>query len=183
MSVLERCPSYRESNKGSKERQGPTLSVRFPEVSVFWRCPLRESRLYAFCSKHCFGIFNHGKVKTLRVSQLLWTSTYNCRFYLNNSTGHHGPPVFSPQCLVFIGCSLNVTYSFTLWAKWSTSIEWCSWGPFNPKCCVNNHHMVCKPKHFFFFARQCIRCVRSLLFAFVAKLFDRPCSTNFDWQN
>ena len=32
--VLERCPSYRESNKGSKERQGPTLGVRFTEVSV-----------------------------------------------------------------------------------------------------------------------------------------------------
>ena len=29
-----KCPSYRESNKGSKERQGPTLSVRFTEVSV-----------------------------------------------------------------------------------------------------------------------------------------------------
>ena len=34
VSVLERCPSYRESNKGSKETQGPTLSVRFTEVSV-----------------------------------------------------------------------------------------------------------------------------------------------------
>ena len=34
MSVLKRCPSYRESNKGSKERQGLTLSVRFTEVSV-----------------------------------------------------------------------------------------------------------------------------------------------------
>ena len=34
MSVLQRCPSYRESNKGSKERQGPTLGVRFREVSV-----------------------------------------------------------------------------------------------------------------------------------------------------
>ena len=34
MSVLQRCPSYRESNKGSKERQGPTLGVRFTEVSV-----------------------------------------------------------------------------------------------------------------------------------------------------
>ena len=34
MSVLERCPPYRESNKGSKERQGPTLSVHFTEVSV-----------------------------------------------------------------------------------------------------------------------------------------------------
>ena len=34
MSVLERCLSYRESNKGSKERQGLALSVRFTEVSV-----------------------------------------------------------------------------------------------------------------------------------------------------
>ena len=34
MSVLQRCPSYRESNKGSKERQGPTLGVRFTGVSV-----------------------------------------------------------------------------------------------------------------------------------------------------
>ena len=32
--VLQRCPSYRESNKGSKERQGPTLGVRFTKVSV-----------------------------------------------------------------------------------------------------------------------------------------------------
>ena len=29
-----KCPSYRESNKGSKERQGPTLGVRFREGSV-----------------------------------------------------------------------------------------------------------------------------------------------------
>ena len=34
LAVLERCPSYRESNKGSKERQGPTLGVRFTEVSI-----------------------------------------------------------------------------------------------------------------------------------------------------
>ena len=27
MSVLQRCLSYREANKGSKERQGPTLGV------------------------------------------------------------------------------------------------------------------------------------------------------------
>ena len=47
VSVLERWPSYRESNKGSKERQGSTLSVRFTGVSVLWRCPLRESRLYS----------------------------------------------------------------------------------------------------------------------------------------
>ena len=53
MSVLQRCPSYRESNKRSKERQGPTLGVRRIEsrikevkkgrdpllVSVLQRCP------------------------------------------------------------------------------------------------------------------------------------------------
>ena len=34
MSILERCPSYKESNKRSKERQGPTLGVRLIKVSV-----------------------------------------------------------------------------------------------------------------------------------------------------
>ena len=34
MSVLQGCPSYRESNKESNERQGPTLGVQFTEVSV-----------------------------------------------------------------------------------------------------------------------------------------------------
>ena len=34
VSFLQRCPSYRESNIGSKERQGPTLGVLFTEVSV-----------------------------------------------------------------------------------------------------------------------------------------------------
>ena len=34
VSILERCPSYKESNKGNKQRKGPTLGVRFTEVSV-----------------------------------------------------------------------------------------------------------------------------------------------------
>ena len=34
MSILERYPSYGESNKGSKERQGPTLGVLFTEVAI-----------------------------------------------------------------------------------------------------------------------------------------------------
>ena len=42
MSVLERCPSYKESNKGNKQRQGPTLGVRFTEVSV-----KRESTVFS----------------------------------------------------------------------------------------------------------------------------------------
>ena len=43
MSVLERCPSYRESNKGSKERQGPTLSVRFTGVCFIEMSVKRDS--------------------------------------------------------------------------------------------------------------------------------------------
>ena len=30
----KRCPSYKESNKKSKERQGPTLGVCFTEESI-----------------------------------------------------------------------------------------------------------------------------------------------------
>ena len=58
MSILERCPSYKESNKGNKERLGPPVGVRLIEnqikrvkkgrnqlwVSVLQRCPsYRES--------------------------------------------------------------------------------------------------------------------------------------------
>ena len=34
VSILASCSSYRESIRRSKERQGPTLGVRFGEVSV-----------------------------------------------------------------------------------------------------------------------------------------------------
>ena len=34
VSVLQRCPSYKESNEESKERRGPSLDVCFTEVSV-----------------------------------------------------------------------------------------------------------------------------------------------------
>ena len=40
----ERCPSYKESNKGNKQRQGPALGVRFTEVSV-----KRESTVLVIC--------------------------------------------------------------------------------------------------------------------------------------
>ena len=49
MSVLERCPSYRESNKGSKERQGPTLSVRFTEVSVSVEVSVKRESTVFLC--------------------------------------------------------------------------------------------------------------------------------------
>ena len=34
MSILERSPSYRASNKVSKEKRGPTLGVRFTGVRL-----------------------------------------------------------------------------------------------------------------------------------------------------
>ena len=73
MSVLERCPSYRESNKGSKERQGPTLSVRFTEVVhvievsakresaviIILIMPIASGKVYCtllgFCAPHVKG--------------------------------------------------------------------------------------------------------------------------------
>ena len=62
MSVLERCPSCRESNKGSKERQGPTLGVRLIEVSV-----KRESTVFSVdgCLVHHSFIHSHKHSKKL----------------------------------------------------------------------------------------------------------------------
>ena len=55
MAVLERCPSYRESNKGSKEKQGPTLGARYLEVSV-----KRESTvLYVHRSGRCYSGYKY----------------------------------------------------------------------------------------------------------------------------
>ena len=47
MSVLERCPSCRESIKGNKERQGPFLGVRFKEMSVKGKSTVQG---FFFCS-------------------------------------------------------------------------------------------------------------------------------------
>ena len=40
------CPSYKQSNKGIRERKGPTVDVRFTEIPVLQKIPLRESRPY-----------------------------------------------------------------------------------------------------------------------------------------
>ena len=46
VSVLGRSPSYRESTKKNKERQGPTLGIHFTEMSHLKRCLLRKSWPY-----------------------------------------------------------------------------------------------------------------------------------------
>ena len=52
MSTSERGKSYGESNKESKEGQGPTLGVRFIEVSSLQGCLLRENQPYYYCIVH-----------------------------------------------------------------------------------------------------------------------------------
>ena len=49
MSVLERCPSYRESNKWNNERQGPILGVRLVEVSVKRDSTVYRLNVLLFC--------------------------------------------------------------------------------------------------------------------------------------
>ena len=49
MSVLEICASHRESNKGSKERQGPTLGFSFSKVLVL-------GRIEALVKEFFFGV-------------------------------------------------------------------------------------------------------------------------------
>ena len=73
MSVLERCPSYRESNERSKERQGPTLGVRLIEVSVerestvqeFYILELRSEEMSLFRSGYRKGTKRLFSVKHL----------------------------------------------------------------------------------------------------------------------
>ena len=48
-----KCPSYRESNKGSKERQGPTLSVRFGGVRLKEVSVKRQSTVLANRKNRC----------------------------------------------------------------------------------------------------------------------------------
>lgn len=52
VTILERCPSYRQSTRRSKERRGLTLGDRSSEMYVLKRCPLRESRLYITTYSH-----------------------------------------------------------------------------------------------------------------------------------
>ena len=60
MSVLERCPSYRESKKRSKERQGPTL-----------KCPFyRGVRLIEVSVKREWTVLTHSKTDTYETGTL-----------------------------------------------------------------------------------------------------------------
>ena len=63
MSV-ERCPSYRESTKRSEERKGPTLGVRFSEVSVKIELINTKSRVakdQMSVKTHLLTSFNRGQ--------------------------------------------------------------------------------------------------------------------------
>ena len=80
MSVSERYPSYRESNKRSEERQGPTLSVCFTEVSVLEVSVKRESTVNLHLSSYSMtqtfeqasasSALNESSAKCLHISLL-----------------------------------------------------------------------------------------------------------------
>ena len=58
---LERCPSYRESNKENKEKQGPTLGVRLIEVSV-----KRDSTVFYPCYRSRYLLLTDSASKVYR---------------------------------------------------------------------------------------------------------------------
>ena len=61
-AVLGRCPSFRESNKGSKEKKGPTLGVHFIEDSPYTEVSVKkESTLLISlsCLKYCSNTAQH----------------------------------------------------------------------------------------------------------------------------
>ena len=70
MSALERCPSYKESNKGNKQRQGPTLGVRLIEVSIKRESTLQRNtgllfeNMYFYCTYSDWHVLKK-KTKTL----------------------------------------------------------------------------------------------------------------------
>ena len=99
MSILERCPSYRESNKGSKEKQGTTLGVRFTEVSV-----KRESTVYlTLCTCMCCTVYVYGINITLANDLQL---SYNLQIsQFKSILENFGPILKSWKCLSWISNS------------------------------------------------------------------------------
>ena len=99
MSVLERCPSYKESNKGNKQRQGPTLGVRFTEVSV-----KRESTVYAY------GYVFYGLTPTLMSKNVnidVTTNPYTLGMSLNSAVGRPDTLVNDYEDKLFLNWTLN----------------------------------------------------------------------------
>ena len=90
MSVLERCPSYRESNKGNKQRQGLTLGVRFTEVSV-----KRESTVH-----------NHKITWTLQKKK---KKEFIIFLYIGGRVGEGGGHVLVPKMFLPMYLTLPVT--------------------------------------------------------------------------
>ena len=82
MSVLERCLSYKESNKGNKKRQGPTLGVRFTEVSRLIEVSVkRESTVL---TKKLWSFYS-GDMKTCPLESSICLSICLARTRLTNT--------------------------------------------------------------------------------------------------
>ena len=89
------CPSYRESNRGSKERQEPTLGVRFTEVSV-----KRELTVYMLLSKFNKHVRNPGH---RRVASKFRIGNHNLKI----ETGRFTIPRTPEDLRICDHCNLN----------------------------------------------------------------------------
>ena len=75
VSILERCLSYRESNKEGKEWRGPTLGVRLIEVDVrvsrlYFHLPLQTSLLLFLGLE---TLFNNNNSAIEQLARRAWT--------------------------------------------------------------------------------------------------------------
>ena len=82
MSVLERCLSYKESNKGNKKRQGPTLGVRFTEVSHLIEVSVK--RELTVLTKKLWSFYS-GDMKTCPLDSFICLSICVARTRLTNT--------------------------------------------------------------------------------------------------
>ena len=101
-AVLGRCPSFRESNKGSKEKKGPTLGVRFIEVSPYTEVSVKkESTLLISlsCLKYCI---NTAQQYSFQIAYLWNIAPFLCQVVQNLPIAIHYKSLYREQVSLYI---------------------------------------------------------------------------------
>lgn len=101
-AVLGRCPALRESNKGSKEKKGPTLGVRFIEVSSYTEMSVKkESTLLIFlsCLKYCINTAQHN---SFQIAYLWNVAPFLCQVAQNLLIAIHYKSLYREQASLYI---------------------------------------------------------------------------------
>ena len=102
LAVLGRCPSFRESNKGSKEKKGPTLGVRFIEVSPYTEVSVKkESTLLISlsCLKYCI---NTAQQYSFQIAYLWNIAPFLCQVVQNLPIAIHYKSLYREQVSLYI---------------------------------------------------------------------------------